>query len=59
MLAKGKRDLIAAMWEKKLRMGTMKPTDTETRSYGTLFQSSKVGKAGLIHSKPSQGGSHR
>ena len=57
MLAKGKKDLIADMWKKQLRTGKLKPTDS--RSYGTLFGSSNVGKAGLIHSKPSKGASHR
>ena len=57
MLAKGKKDLIRAMWTKQLRTGKIDPT--ETRSYSTLFSSSKVGKAGLIHTKPSKGGSHR
>ena len=57
MLAKGKKDLIAAMWKKQLRTGKIDPTDT--RSYGTLFTPSKVGKAGLIHTKPSKGASHR
>lgn len=57
MLAQGKKDLITAMWAKQLRTGKVKPTDI--RTYGTLFGSSKVGKAGLVHSKPTTGRSHR
>jgi len=57
MLAKGKKDLIADMWKKQLRTGKVTPTDTV--SYGTLFQSSTAGKAGLIQSSPTKGRSHR
>lgn len=57
MLSKGKKDLIMDMWRKQLRTGKTKITDT--RTYGTLFSSSKVGKAGLTHTKPSSGRSHR
>jgi len=57
MLAQGKKDLITDMLAKQLRTGKVKPT--ELRSYGTLFGSSQVGKAGTNHSKPGKGRSHR
>jgi hypothetical protein len=57
MLAQGKKDLITDMLKKQLRTGKVKPT--ELRTHATLFGPSSTGKAGLIHSKPSTGRSHR
>lgn len=57
MLAQGKKDLITDMLAKQLRTAKIKPT--EMLSYRGLFQPSDTGKAGMIHTKPSQGRSHR
>ena len=57
MLAKGKKDLITAQLAKQLRTAKISPT--ELRSFATLFSPSSTGKAGLIHTKPSKGTSHR